>query len=50
MARHLTESEFMAATPSVPAERIECATCGEEFIGGPESGPDCPLCGPGGVA
>lgn len=34
---------FAAATPSVPADRIECEDCGTEYIGDPED-KRCPIC------
>lgn len=29
----MTAAEFAQSTPSVRADRIECQTCGEEYIG-----------------
>lgn len=35
---------FAANTPSVPAERIDCEHCGQEYIGDPADEARCPQC------
>lgn len=40
----MTAEEFAAATPSVPADRIQCTECSEEFIGNMDKSTICPTC------
>ena len=40
----MTASEFAAATPDVPAERIRCTECSTEYIGDPKKSTICPEC------
>ena len=40
----MAASEFAAATPDVPAERIRCTECSTKYIGDPEKSTICPEC------
>lgn len=44
VAVDVTTEEFAAATPAVPADRIECPECGSEYIGDKATGTVCPSC------
>lgn len=40
----ITAEEFASATPDVPADRIRCTECSDEYIGDRENGTICPTC------
>lgn len=42
--RVISVEAFARETPDVPADRITCRKCGEEYIGDPADGALCPDC------